>query len=304
MKQEHAIKIKEIMNQKSVQETVYLKDHTTFRVGGPASLFVEVDNIESLKALMAYIYEEEVPYFILGNGSNLLVSDRGFDGVVIKLTGDFTGLSVEENEITAYASVPLSKVCLEAANNSLTGLEFAYGIPGSVGGAMVMNAGAYDGEMSFVVKTVDVLTEDCRIKTLTKDELQFGYRTSIFKKENLIALKTVFALNKGSYEDITAKMQDFLERRRTKQPLEFPSAGSTFKRPEGNFAGKLIMEAGLSGYRVGGASVSVKHCGFVVNDKNGTAEDINKVIKDVQAEVKRQTDIMLEPEVIRIGMFD
>ncbi len=304
MKQEHVIKIKEIMNHKSVQETVYLKDHTTFRVGGPASLFVEADNIDELKALMSYIYEEEVPYFILGNGSNLLVSDRGFDGVVIKLTGDFTGLTVEDNEITAYASVPLSKVCLEASNNSLTGLEFAYGIPGSVGGAMVMNAGAYDGEMSFVVKTVDVLTEDCEVKTLTKEELEFGYRTSIFKKENLIALKTVFSLKKGSFEDINAKMQDFLERRRSKQPLEFPSAGSTFKRPEGNFAGKLIMEAGLSGYRVGGASVSVKHCGFVVNDKNGTADDINKVIKDVQAEVKRQTDIMLEPEVIRVGLFD
>lgn len=280
-----------------------LKEYTTFKVGGPAKALVSVNDTEELKQVMQYLWDNHIPYFVIGNGSNLLVSDKGYDGVVIKLSGDFLELSSKDEEITAGAGVILSKVCTLARDKALSGLEFAYGIPGTVGGAMVMNAGAYDGEMSFVVKSVEMLDASGKVITYSCKDMNFGYRDSVCKQEKLIVLKTVFSLKAKEKNEIQEKMNDFMEKRRSKQPLEFPSAGSTFKRPEGYFAGKLIMDAGLAGKRVGGASVSTKHCGFVINDKNGSAEDIDTLMKEVTDTVYEKFGVKLEPEVIRIGEF-
>lgn len=287
-----------------VFENKLLKEYTTFKAGGPAKLFICVSNVESLKKAVSVLKSENCPFFVIGNGSNLLVSDKGYDGAVIKLEGDFLELKAEGNRISAGAGAILSKVCNLARDNELTGLEFAYGIPGTVGGAMVMNAGAYDGEMSYVVESVELLDESGNVVTYSCEDMKFGYRDSVLKHEPLIALRTVFGLADGDGSAIQAKMNELMEKRRSKQPLEFPSAGSTFKRPEGYFAGKLIMDAGLSGKRVGGACVSTKHCGFVINDKNGTASDIDMLMKQVTDEVYKAFNVKLEPEVIRIGNFD
>lgn len=281
-----------------------LKEYTTFKVGGPAKAVVNVGTKEELRVLTSFLNSENIPYFVIGNGSNLLVSDEGYEGVVIKLTGEFLSLSSLGESITAGAGVILSKVCNLALEKSLTGLEFAYGIPGTVGGAMVMNAGAYDGEMSYVVDSVEMLSKAGEVVTFSCKDMCFGYRDSVLKHESFIVLSACFSLKKGNEAEIRAKMNDFMERRRAKQPLEFPSAGSTFKRPEGYFAGKLIMEAGLAGKRVGGASVSEKHCGFVINDNNGTASDIDELMKEITDTVKGKFGVTLEPEVIRIGHFN
>lgn len=295
--------VKQQIDSKLIKENVYLKDMTTFRTGGKAGLFVEPENISELTEVLKVIKKEHVPYFILGNGSNLLVSDEGYEGVVIRLQGDFLNISHDGFTIYAGAAAMVSKLCITARDSGLTGLEFAYGIPGTVGGAMVMNAGAYDGEMSFVVESVDLLDESLNKVTLTNAEMLFSYRHSILKEKEMVVLGTKFRLNDGNVSDIDDKMQDFLNRRRTKQPLEFPSAGSTFKRPEGYFAGKLIEDAGLKGFRVGGASVSTKHCGFVVNDQNGTAADVNELMERVKETVFKTSGVTLEPEVIKIGKF-
>lgn len=291
------------INPDIIREEVQLKDMTTFKVGGKAGLFVEPGNVDELKSVLGVVKAENVPYFIIGNGSNLLVSDEGYEGVVIRLTGDFTDIKTEGDSIYAGAGAMVSRLCTTARDNNLSGLEFAYGIPGTVGGAMVMNAGAYDGEMSFVVETVDLLDSELNVVTLSKDEMKFSYRHSILKDCEMVVLRTRFRLVKSDYEAIDSKMQDFMNRRRSKQPLEFPSAGSTFKRPEGYFAGKLIEDAGLKGMRVGGASVSEKHCGFVVNDLRGTAADIDNLMKLVVMKVYETSGVTLEPEVIRIGKF-
>jgi len=287
-------------------ERVFLNEkldrHTTFKVGGPSKALLLVNTEEELKAVLKLLKEENEDFFILGNGSNLLVSDEGYDGYVIKLSGDFLDMRLESDCIVAGAGVLLSKVCTFARDNSLSGLEFAYGIPGTVGGAMVMNAGAYGGEMKDVTESVSLLYKD-EVITRTCEEMRFGYRDSIIKHDDYIALKTRFKLKKGNAEEIVAAMADYMERRRSKQPLEFPSAGSTFKRPEGAFAGKLIEDSGLKGFRVGGACVSPKHAGFVVNDQNGTAADINELMKQVAQKVKEDSGYILEPEVIRIGKF-
>lgn len=279
-----------------------LDRHTTFKVGGPSKALLQVETTEELKAVLRLLKEEREDFFILGNGSNLLVSDEGYDGYVIKLVGDFLSVKLEGDSIVAGAGVLLSKVCTFARDNALSGLEFAYGIPGTVGGAMVMNAGAYGGEMKDVTESVSLLYNG-DIVTRTAEEMQFGYRDSIIKHDDYIALETRFKLKKDSTEEISAAMNDYMDRRRSKQPLEFPSAGSTFKRPEGAFAGKLIEDSGLKGFRVGGASVSVKHAGFVVNDQNGTAADIDELMKRVAERVKKDSGFVLEPEVIRIGRF-
>lgn len=279
-----------------------LDRHTTFKVGGPCKALLLAETTEELKAVLRLLKEEGEDFFILGNGSNLLVSDEGYDGYVIKLMGDFLSVKLEGDSIVAGAGVLLSKVCTFARDNALSGLEFAYGIPGTVGGAMVMNAGAYGGEMKDVTESVSLLYNG-DIVTRTAEEMQFGYRDSIIKHDDYIALETRFKLKKDSTEEISAAMNDYMDRRRSKQPLEFPSAGSTFKRPEGAFAGKLIEDSGLKGFRVGGASVSVKHAGFVVNDQNGTAADIDELMKRVAERVKKDSGFVLEPEVIRIGKF-
>lgn len=280
-----------------------LRNHTTFRVGGKADAFLSVNNEEELKKAIQLCAEKNVPYFILGNGSNLLVSDEGFRGLVIAIGDGMADIMVEGTKITAQAGALLSTVAQTAAKHFLTGMEFASGIPGSIGGAIVMNAGAYDGEMKMVVESVTLLSEDGEVRTFSCDEMEFGYRTSRIKREKGIVLSVTLSLIEGDMEAIQNKMKDFAARRRDKQPLEYPSAGSTFKRPEGMFAGKLIMDAGLRGYSVGGAQVSEKHCGFVINKGGATATDVYTLIGDVQKKVKEEFGVMLEREVILVGDF-
>lgn len=280
-----------------------LRNHTTFRVGGEADAFLSVKNEEELKKALQLCREHNVPYFILGNGSNLLVSDTGFRGLVISIGKDMAQITLEGTRITAQAGALLSTVAQTAAKNGLTGMEFASGIPGSIGGAMVMNAGAYDGEMKMIVESVTILAEDGSIRAYSNEEMEFGYRTSRLKREKGIVLSVTVSLTEGDKTAIIEKMNDFAARRREKQPLEYPSAGSTFKRPEGMFAGKLIMDAGLRGYTVGGAQVSEKHCGFVINKDNASAEDIHTLIHSVQEKVREESGVTLEPEVIFVGDF-
>ncbi len=280
-----------------------LRNHTTFRVGGEADAFLSVKTQEELIKAVRLCHQKNVPYFVLGNGSNLLVSDKGFRGLIISIGREMAQITLDGKRITAQAGALLSTVAQMAAKNSLTGMEFASGIPGSIGGAIVMNAGAYDGEMKMIVESVTVLTEDGQIRTFSNDEMEFGYRTSRLKREKGIVLSVTVILSEGDKDAIVEKMNDFAARRREKQPLEYPSAGSTFKRPEGMFAGKLIMDAGLRGYTVGGAQVSEKHCGFVINKEKATAADIYTLIQDVQKKVKEAFGVTLEPEVIFVGDF-
>ena len=297
-------RISQFVPKENILEKELMSRHTTFKVGGPCFILVKIDEVSQLKALLPYLVEEKIPYFFLGNGSNLLVSDKGYEGVVItfskKLAEDVT---VDGDKIVAGGGVLLSKVAKCALDESLTGFEFAAGIPGTVGGAMVMNAGAYDGEMKQIVENVEVIDKAGNLRVLSCEEMEFGYRTSILKREPFIVTKTTFKLNKGDKNVIKEKMDDLAARRRDKQPLEFPSAGSTFKRPEGHFAGKLIMDAGLRGYQVGGARVSDKHCGFVVNVGNATATDVHNLMEDVIKKVQEEFQVTLEPEVIRLGEF-
>lgn len=277
--------------------------HTTFKTGGPASLFIRPGDLDQLKAAVALLRRAEVSYFILGNGSNLLVSDKGYDGAIIS-TERFTDIHLEDdNRIYADAGAMNSRIAAFARDNSLTGFEFAAGIPGTIGGAMIMNAGAYDGEMKLVTKEVRALSPQGEIIRLSNESLQFGYRTSALKGKDFVVVSALLELEKGDKEEITAKMQELAQRRKDKQPLEYPSAGSTFKRPEGYFAGKLIEDAGLRGYTVGGAQVSEKHCGFVINKGEATSSDIYKLICDVQKKVQEDFGVKLEPEVIMLGKF-
>jgi len=280
-----------------------LRNHTTFRVGGKADAFLSVCNEEHLIKLLDICRRYEVPYFILGNGSNLLVSDKGYRGMVIAIGKDMAEVTVDGKRIHAKAGAMLGSVAQTAAKLGLGGMEFASGIPGSIGGAIVMNAGAYDGEMKNIVEKVTVLTKEGKLLTLSCEELEFGYRMSRVKKEGLIVLSVTLLLEPKEQAAIYEKMNDFAARRREKQPLEYPSAGSTFKRPEGMFAGKLIMDAGLRGYSIGDAQVSEKHCGFVINKGNATAKEVRTLIEDVQEKVKESFGVVLEPEVIFVGDF-
>lgn len=277
--------------------------HTTFRIGGPADIFVIPKTIEDISHVCAIAKKQEIPLFVLGNGSNLLVADQGMDGIVLQIYKNFSGVSADGNELAIKAGTLLSTAAKAAQAEELTGFEFAGGIPGTFGGAVVMNAGAYGGEMVQVLKEVTVLTPEGEIKTIPAEELELGYRTSNILKNGYVVLSGTIALEKGDPEQIKAKMDEYSTARRTKQPLELPSAGSTFKRPEGYFAGKLIQDAGLRGYQVGGARVSDKHCGFVVNQDNATAADVMRLIADVQRIVKDKFNVELEPEVKRVGRF-
>lgn len=277
--------------------------HTTFRVGGEAECFVMVRTEEELTKLILHLNQIEEEYFILGNGSNLLVGDKGYRGVVLKLGGSMEEVSVEGNVVRAGAGALLSKVAAEAKNHGLSGMEFAAGIPGSIGGGVVMNAGAYGGEMKQVVVSVRTLDTEGQILLLDNETMEFGYRTSAIKNRSVIVLEVTLRLTKGNPEEIGARMEELALLRRSKQPLEYPSAGSTFKRPEGYYAGKLIMEAGMRGYRIGGAQVSDKHCGFVVNTGRATAADVREVIEEVQQRVKERFHVSLEPEIIFLGDF-
>ena len=277
--------------------------HTTFRAGGKAKCLVRIGSVNQLGALLPYFRENGIPYFILGNGSNLLVGDGGYPGVMLQIGSKMNRIKAEEECIRAEAGALLSRVAGFALENGLTGLEFASGIPGTVGGALVMNAGAYGGEIKQVVRQVTVIDERGEISVIENDAMEFGYRPSVIKKKPLTVLEAVFALSPGEESGIRARMEELAQRRKEKQPLEYASAGSTFKRPEGFFAGKLIMEAGLRGLRVGGAQVSEKHCGFVINTGGATAGDILAVIREVQKRVRENTGITLETEVILLGDF-
>lgn len=278
-----------------------MKNHTTFRIGGPADCLVTPETVEELSQVLASCNAARVPFFILGNGSNLLVSDTGMDGVVIKLLGNFNHFSVEGNFIKAQAGILLSKIGAIAKQASLTGFEFAAGIPGTLGGGIVMNAGAYGGEMKDIIRYVQVMDYNGNLLELSREEMEFAYRHSIIEEKNYIVIGATIELASGDEKEITEKMEELSLARRTKQPLEYPSAGSTFKRPEGYFAGKLIQDADLRGYCVGDAQISEKHCGFVINKGNATAQDVLHLIRDVQEKVKKQFGVLLEPEVRLTG---
>lgn len=312
-------RLAEIVGKENLLTDVPMSHYTTFRVGGNASYFVNVKSEEILIMLIRMLREEGMGYYLLGNGSNLLVSDQGYDGVMIRLCGDFSkiewreqteqsaagGDSISDDGVICHAgaAVMLTNMAQKAAEQGLAGLDFAYGIPGTVGGAIVMNAGAYGGEMCQIVESVRLLDESLQIVTRKGGEMAFGYRTSILKKKPYVVLSVRLKLHPGDKKEIVAKMNTNMSARKEKQPLEYPSAGSTFKRPEGYFAGKLIQDAGLRGYRVGGAQVSEKHCGFVINTGNATAADIYHLIQNVQSKVREISGVTLEPEVIMLGEF-
>lgn len=280
-----------------------MKNHTTFRIGGPADALALPKTPEEVAEVVRFCHEHAQPYYVLGNGSNLLVSDEGYRGLVLQLYRNFNDIQVNGETITVQSGAMLAAVARTAYQTGLTGLEFASGIPGTIGGAVVMNAGAYGGEMKNVLKEVAVLTKEGEVLVIPAKALELGYRTSVIPKNGWIVLGAVLQLKKGDQEQILARMEELKEQRITKQPLDLPSAGSTFKRPEGYFAGKLIMDAGLRGFTVGGAQVSEKHCGFVVNRGNATAADVWELICEVKRRVKEMTGVELEPEVKLLGDF-
>ena len=277
--------------------------HTTFRLGGNADYLVDAKNADEVKALIDLCKRENVPFYVIGNGSNLLVGDKGYRGVIIRIFKHMNEVWVKENVVYAQAGALLSKIANAALAESLTGFEFAAGIPGTLGGAVVMNAGAYGGELKDVLQWAEVVTDDGEILRLSVEELELGYRTSIIAKKGYVVLGGAIQLQKSDKDKIKAQMDDLKERRITKQPLEYPSAGSTFKRPVGYFAGKLIDDAGLRGFKLGGAQVSQKHCGFVINTGNATAKDVVDLIEEVQKRVKGSAGVTLETEVRRLGDF-
>ena len=277
--------------------------HTTFRIGGEAACFIRISSEEQLRKLIPYFENVGIEYFVLGKGSNLLVGDKGYPGVILQISDACQQIEAEGNRLQVQAGAALSKVALFAMERGLEGLEFAAGIPGTVGGGVVMNAGAYGGEMKQVVESVRVLSSEGEILTLDNDTMEFGYRTSIIRNRNFTVLSVTFRLQEGNREEIRARIEDFQKRRMEKQPLNYPSAGSTFKRPEGYFAGKLIMDAGLRGFQIGDARVSDKHCGFVVNVGKATARDVTDVIEEVQEKVRERFGVSLEREVIYLGKF-
>lgn len=293
----------QILGEQNVKENEPMKKHTTFRVGGPADYFLTPENAEQVKETIIYLKEKEVPYYVVGNGSNLLVGDQGFRGAIVQIYQKMNQIRTEGDFIYAEAGALLSKIASEALAQELTGFEFASGIPGTLGGAVMMNAGAYGGEIKQVIQEATVLTPAGKVETLTVDEMELSYRSSVFSKNGDIVLSAVLKFEKGDKEAIRSRMDELKEQRVTKQPLEYPSAGSTFKRPEGYFAGKLIQDAGLRGFQVGGAQVSEKHCGFVINKENATAADIVSLMAQVSEKVEAQFGVRLEPEVKRLGEF-
>lgn len=277
--------------------------HTTFRIGGPADYFVTASCAEEIRKIIEACRRNSTAYYIMGNGSDLLVGDKGYRGVIIQLFKRMSDIRVEGERIYVQAGALLSKTAAAACEASLTGMEFASGIPGTLGGALRMNAGAYGGEMKHIVESADILTADGDIKTLSVEELGMGYRTSVISRNDYVALGAVLKLQRGNQDQIRARMEELKEKRISKQPLEYGSAGSTFKRPEGYFAGKLIEDAGLRGYRVGDAQVSEKHCGFVINRGNATAAEVAQLMEDVADRVEEKFGVRLQPEVKKIGEF-
>lgn len=303
MKQEFYEKLSKIVRKEQILEEEPMKKHTTFRIGGPAEYLILPQTIEEIADVIKLCRQEEIPWYIVGNGSNLLVADEGVRGVVIQLLRNFNQIQVEGCQIRMQAGAQNAAVAKRALDASLTGFEFAAGIPGTIGGAVVMNAGAYGGEMKDILKEVTVLDPNGMIRTIPAEELELGYRTSIIARKGYVVLEAVIVLKTGDPKEIKAAMDELKEKRVTKQPLEYPSAGSTFKRPEGYFAGKLIMDAGLRGFSVGGAQISEKHCGFVINKDNATAKDVTELMDETKKIVMEKFGVALEPEVKRLGQF-
>lgn len=301
MNQNFYDKLNNVIAKDSILIDEPMSRHTTFRVGGPADFFVTPKTKEDVRDVIRVCKEVGMPYYIIGNGSNLLVSDAGYRGVIVQIYKEMNEVKVEGDLVKAQAGALLSGIAAKALGAELSGFEFASGIPGTIGGACVMNAGAYGGEMKDVLESVTVLTGEGKIIELGRNELELGYRTSVIAKKGYIVLGAVLKLERGDGEKIKTYMDELKEKRVTKQPLEYPSAGSTFKRPEGYFAGKLIEDAGLRGFQVGGAQVSEKHCGFVINRDHATAADIMELMRQVQIRVKENSGVDLEPEVKRLG---
>lgn len=301
MNQSFYDKLNNVIGKDSILIDEPMSRHTTFRVGGPADFFVIPKAKEEVRDVIRICKEAGMPYYIIGNGSNLLVSDAGYRGVIVQIYKEMNEVKVEGDLVKAQAGALLSGIAAKALGAELSGFEFASGIPGTIGGACVMNAGAYGGEMKDVLESVTVLTGEGKIIELDRNELELGYRTSVIAKKGYIVLGAALKLERGDGEKIKTYMDELKEKRVTKQPLEYPSAGSTFKRPEGYFAGKLIEDAGLRGFQVGGAQVSEKHCGFVINRDHATAADIMELMRQVQIRVKENSGVDLEPEVKRLG---
>ena len=293
--------MKRFLDKENIKADEEMRMHTSFKVGGPADVLVTPRDQNDIKEILQICKKNEIPFLIIGNGSNLLVSDKGFRGVVIKILNNFNRYEVNGDIIEAQSGLLLSELSDVAYDYGLTGFEFAGGIPGTLGGAVTMNAGAYGGEMSCVVLKTEYMDKNGNIKTINLPEHQYGYRTSIIKEEEHIVLKSKIKLHRGNREEIKCKMDDFNSRRRDKQPLELPSAGSIFKRPDGYFVGKLVDDSGLRGYTIGGAQISGKHCGFIVNTGNATAKDIISLIDHVRATVKRNYGVDLQTEIRLVG---
>jgi len=294
----------QLFNDKNFGKVLFdepMKNHTSFKIGGPADVLIIPENEEEIVGAIKFCRENQIKYFVMGNGSNLLVKDTGIRGVVIKIANGFDRIDVVENRVICEGGALLSKVAKYALRHSLTGFEFASGIPGTIGGAIAMNAGAYGGEMKDVVSKVKAMDKNNNIVELINEQMNFRYRGSIVGDENLIVLGVELKLEEGEYSSIEEKMKDLTNRRVSKQPLEYPSAGSTFKRPEGYFAGKLIDDAGLRGVRYGDAQVSEKHCGFIINAGEATYEQVITLIKMIQKVVYDKFNVVLEPEVKIVG---
>jgi len=296
--------LKELLPEAELLCNEPMSKHTTFRIGGDADVFIRITGEEQLRTLVLELVKRNIPYYVIGKGSNLLVGDKGVRGVVLQLAESFESVQVNNHVVTACAGASMASVARAAQQNGLKGLEFAAGIPGTVGGGVIMNAGAYGGEMKDVISKVRILRKDGQIVEYTGEEMRFGYRTSVIKnKPEYIVLQVEMVLKPGDREEILATMQDLAKRRKEKQPLEYPSAGSTFKRPEGYFAGKLIGDAGLSGFAIGDAQVSEKHNGFVINAGNASAEEVQTLIETIRCKVYEQFGVELEREVIYLGEF-
>ncbi|MCD3276744.1 UDP-N-acetylmuramate dehydrogenase [Clostridium botulinum] len=293
-------KLESILDKEEIKNNVLMKSYTSFRVGGPADVFVTPNSYEKIRDVIKICKQYNVSYFILGNGSNLLVRDGGIRGVVINFT-KLNKILVEETKVIAESGAVLSMVANAALKNDLTGLEFAHGIPGSVGGAVAMNAGAYNGEICQVIESATIIDSDGEIREISKEEMDLSYRNSLILKNGYIVLKATFKLQRGEHDSIKARMDDLMRRRKEKQPLEYPSAGSTFKRPEGYFAAKLIEDSELKGAHVGDAEVSVKHSGFIINKGNASAKDILDLIELVKKTVNDKFEVALNTEVRIVG---
>ncbi len=295
--------IKSIVTRQNVLTDEPMCDHTTFKIGGKADVFVSIINEHEILRLLELLRSRQIPFFILGNGSNILVSDEGYRGVIIEIGSAYSGVRMLDDIVIAKAGTTMAKLSHFAMENDLTGLEFASGIPGTVGGGIIMNAGAYGGEMRQITYRVKAVTPSGEVIYLSNADMEFEYRNSKAKKEGYIILQAEFRLHRGEKSVIEGIMRDLAKKRRDKQPLEFPSAGSTFKRPQGYYAGKLIADAGLKGLSVGGAQVSEKHAGFLINTGSATAADMYELINQVRTKVKEAYSVVLEPEVIFLGEF-